>query len=221
MFLGHLAVGLAGKRFAPRASLATLLFAPMFLDFLWPIFLLLGWERVRVDPGNTAVTPLAFESYPWSHSLHMTLFWAGLVGIVFRTLTRDTRGAIWIGIAVASHWVMDWITHRPDLPLWPSGPVVGLGLWDSVVGTVIVEIVLFCIGLWLYMRDTRPRGGRGRLSLWSFVVGVTLIYFITLISNLGPIPTGTSPRTIAMMTLVLWLLIPWAWWIDSTRRTVR
>jgi membrane-bound metal-dependent hydrolase YbcI (DUF457 family) len=221
MFLGHIAVGLAGKRFAPRASLATLLFAPMFLDYLWPIFLLLGWEKVRVDPGNTVVTPLAFDSYPWSHSLHMTLFWAGLVAIVFRTVTRDTRSAIWIGIAVASHWVMDWITHRPDLPLWPSGPKVGLGLWNSVAGTVLVELALFVVGLWLYMRDTRPRGGRGRLSLWSFVVAVTLIYFMNLASNLGPIPTSVSPRTIAMMGLALWIFIPWAWWIDYTRRTVR
>lgn len=221
MFLGHIAVGLAGKRFAPRASLATLLFAPMFLDYLWPIFLLLGWEKVRVDPGNTVVTPLAFDSYPWSHSLHMTLFWAGLVGIVFRTVTRDTRGAIWIGIAVASHWVMDWITHRPDLPLWPSGPRVGLGLWNSVAGTVLLELALFIIGLWLYMRDTRPRGGRGRLSLWSFVVVVTLIYFMNLASNLGPMPAGVSSRTIAWMAMVLWIFIPWAWWIDYTRRTVR
>lgn len=221
MFLGHIAVGFAGKRFAPRASLATLIFAPMFLDLLWPIFLLLGWERVRLDPGNTAVTPLAFESYPWSHSLHMTLFWAGLAGIVFRTVTRDTRGAIWVGIAVASHWVLDWITHRPDLPLWPGGPMVGLGLWNSVAGTVVTEVVLFIIGLWLYMRDTRPRGGRGRLSLWSMVVAVTLLYFVNLMSNLGPIQAGVNQRTLAMMALVLWLLIPWAWWIDYTRRTVR
>jgi membrane-bound metal-dependent hydrolase YbcI (DUF457 family) len=217
VFLGHIAVGLAGKRFAPRASLATLLFAPMFLDLLWPVFLLLGWEQVRVDPGNTAFTPLDFQSYPWSHSLHMTLFWSGLVAVVFRAMTRDTRGAVWVGCAVASHWVMDWITHRPDLPLWPGGPRVGLGLWNSVAATFFVEIVLFVAGLWLYLRDTRPRGRRGRLSLWSFVAGVSLIYFI----NLAPIPAGTGPRTIALMALALWIIIPWAWWIDSTRRTVR
>jgi membrane-bound metal-dependent hydrolase YbcI (DUF457 family) len=217
VFLGHIAVGLAGKRFAPRASLATLLFAPMFLDLLWPIFLLLGWERVRIDPGNTAFTPLDFESYPWSHSLHMTLFWAGLVGVVFRAVTRDTRSAVWIGMAVASHWLMDWVTHRPDLPLWPGGPRVGLGLWNSVAATVIVEIVLFIVGLWLYLRATRPRGGRGRLSLWSLVVAVSLIY----ITNDRSLPPGTSERSIALMALVLWLFIPWAWWIDSTRRTVR
>lgn len=217
MFLGHLAVGLAGKRFAPRASLATLLFAPMFLDLLWPIFLLLGWEKVRIDPGNTAFTALDFESYPWSHSLHMTLFWAGLVGFVFRTVTRDTRGAVWIGLAVASHWVMDWVTHRPDLPLWPGGPRAGLGLWNSVAATVIVEIALFIMGLWLYMRVTRPRGGRGRLSLWSLVAVSLLIYA----SNLRPLPAGTNGRAIALMALLGWLIIPWAWWIDSTRRTVR
>ena len=217
MLLGHIAVGLAGKHVAPRASLATLLFAPMFLDLLWPIFLLLGWEQVRVDPGNTAVTPLDFESYPWSHSLHMTLFWSGLVGVVIRAITRDTRTAVWVGSMVASHWVMDWITHRPDLPLWPGGPRVGLGLWNSVPATFIVEIVLLVAGLWLYLRDTRPRGRRGRLSLWSFVATVTLIYF----TNLAPIPATTSPRTIALMALALWIIIPWAWWIDSTRRTVR
>ena len=217
MFLGHIAVGLAGKRFAPRASLATLLFAPMFLDLLWPIFLLLGWEKVRIVPGITAFTPLDFESYPWSHSLHMTLFWAGLLGIVFRTLTRDTRGAVWVGLAVTSHWVLDWIAHRPDLPLWPGGPRAGLGLWNSVAATVIVELASFIIGLWLYLRVTRPRGGRGRLSLWSLVVVVSLIFF----SNLGPLPAGTRERTIALLALVPWLFIPWAWWIDSTRRTVR
>ena len=217
MFLGHIAVGLAGKRFAPRASLATLLFAPMFLDLLWPVFLLLGWEKVRVVPGITAFTPLDFESYPWSHSLHMTLFWAGLVGVVFRALTRDTRGAIWVGSAVVSHWVMDWITHRPDLPLWPGGIRVGLGLWNSVAATVIVELVLFIVGLWLYLRVTRPRGGRGRLSLWSLIALISLVFF----TSLAPLPAGTGQRTIALMSMIMWLFIPWAWWIDATRRTVR
>jgi len=217
MFLGHFAIGFAGKRIAPRASLATLLFAPMFLDLIWPIFLLLGWEHVKVSPGATAFTPLDFVSYPWSHSLHMTLFWSGLIGMVFRAITRDTRSAVWVGSAVASHWVLDWITHRPDLPLWPGGIKVGLGLWNSVAATVIVELLMFVIGLWMYLRVTRPRGSRGRLSLWSLVVTLTVIYF----ANMRPIPSGVSERTIGLMGLAIWLVIPWAWWIDSTRRTVR
>jgi len=217
MFLGHFAVGLAGKRFAPRASLATLLFAPIFLDLLWPIFLLLGWEHVRVAPGKTAFTGLDFVSYPWSHSLHMTLFWAGLIGMVFRAITRDNRSAIWVGCAVASHWVLDWITHGPDLPVWPGGPRVGLGLWNSVAGTIIVEFLMFFIGLYMYLRVTRPRGSRGRLSLWSMVVTLAFLYF----ANMRPLPATLSERTIGLMGLLGWMFIPWAWWIDSTRRTVR
>ena len=217
VFLGHLAVGLAGKRVVPRASLATWLFAPMLLDLLWPLFLLLGWEHVRVVPGITAFTPLDFESYPWSHSLHMTLFWAGLAGIAYRMVTRDNRGAIWIAMAVVSHWVMDWITHRPDLPIWPGGYKAGLGLWNVVWATVLVEVALFVVGLWFYLRATRPRGGRGRLSLWSLVVTVSLVY----LANIRPLQEGTSPRTVALMALFMWVIIPWAWWIDATRRTVR
>ena len=217
MFLGHFAVGFAGKRFAPRLSVGTLLFAPLFLDLIWPIFVLLGWEHVRVVPGATKFTPLDFVSYPWSHSLHMTLFWSGLVGILVRAVTRDSRSAIWAGCAVASHWLLDWITHGPDLPLWPGGPRVGLGLWNSVAGTVILEVLMFVIGLWIYLRATRPRGGRGRLSLWSLVATVTLLYF----ANMQAPPAGTRERSIAVMALAGWLFIPWGWWIESTRRTVR
>lgn len=216
MFIGHFAVGLAGKRFAPRAPLAVLLFAPLLLDGLWPIFLLLGWERVRIDRGNTAVTPLDFQHYPWSHSLLMALVWSALVAIAYRALTRDGRGAWWLAAAVTSHWVLDWITHRPDLPLWPGGPLVGLGLWRSMAATVIVELAMFFAGLWLYLRMTRPRGWVGRLSLGSLVVGVLYLYVV----NLQPLPAAATERAIALSGLLGWLFIPWAWWIDWTRRTV-
>ena len=216
MFLGHIAVGFVGKRFAPRVSLATLLFAPIFLDLLWPIFLLLGWERVRIDPGNTAFTPLDFQHYPWSHSLLMTLVWAGLVAIVFLAMTRDDRGAAWLGMAVTSHWVLDWFTHGADLPLWPGGPRVGFGLWHSPVATVIIEVSGFLAALWLYLRMTRPRGWRGRFSLWSLVVALALIY----LADLQPLPVGANEHAIAVAGLLGWLFIPWAWWIESTRRTV-
>jgi len=216
VFIGHFAVGLAGKRFAPRAPLAVLLFAPLLLDGLWPIFLLLGWERVRIDRGNTAVTPLDFQHYPWSHSLLMALVWSALVAIAYRALTRDGRGAWWLAAAVTSHWVLDWITHRPDLPLWPGGPLVGLGLWRSMAATVIVELAMFFAGLWLYLRMTRPRGWVGRLSLGSLVVGVLYLYVV----NLQPLPAAATERAIALSGLLGWLFIPWAWWIDWTRRTV-
>ena len=133
MFIGHFAVGFASKRAAPRTSLTVLLTAALFLDVLWPIFLWLGLERVRIAPGDTAFTPLDFESYPFSHSLFMALVWSLLFAGIYFALTRYRTGTWWVGLAVFSHWVLDWFTHRADLPLLPwGGPKVGLGLWNSV-----------------------------------------------------------------------------------------
>ena len=140
MFLGHAAVGFAAKRLAPRAPLPILLLAPWLLDLLWPIFLLAGVESVRIDPGNTAFTPLDFVSYPWSHSLVMAIGWALLAAFAYAAWRRDRAGAVWIGALVASHWVLDAVVHRPDLPLWPGGgPRVGLGLWNHVAVTLVIE----------------------------------------------------------------------------------
>jgi hypothetical protein len=106
MFIGHFAVGLASKRVAPKASLGVLIAAPLLLDLLWPFFLLAGWEKVRIDAGNTAFTPLDFISYPYSHSLAMAIVWAALFGLCYWTVTRYPAGAITIGLGVVSHWVL-------------------------------------------------------------------------------------------------------------------
>ncbi|MGD0135173.1 MAG: metal-dependent hydrolase [Bryobacteraceae bacterium] len=158
MFIGHFAVGFAAKRFAPRSSEAVLLAAPVLADMLWPVFLLLGWEQVRIDPGNTRYTPLDFVSYPWSHSLLMLCVWASAFGGIYYAITRCRAGyaitryragaiAIWIG--VVSHWVLDWVTHRPDMPLYPGGARYGLGLWNSIAGTMVVEFLTFAVGVWI------------------------------------------------------------------------
>jgi hypothetical protein len=129
MFIGHFAVGLASKRFAPRTNVATLIAAAIFLDILWPIFVLLGWEQVRIDPENTRFTPLEFVSYPWSHSLLMSLFWATAFALIYHAATRYRAGSVAIWIGVNSHWILDWISHAPDMPLYPGGPRLGLELW--------------------------------------------------------------------------------------------
>ena len=117
MFLGHLAVGFASKRVAPQTSLGLLVAAPLALDLLWPFFLALGWERVSIDPQATAFTPLSFDHYPWSHSLLMAVVWGLLLGGGYWLVTRYRPGAVILFVGVVSHWVFDWITHRPDLPL--------------------------------------------------------------------------------------------------------
>src|SRR5512140_1902671 len=139
MFLGHFGVAMAGKQVAPRPSLGTLVLAAQFVDGLWPILLLLGIEQVRIAPGITAVTPLDFTSYPYSHSLLADALWAALVAGAYWMFRRDARGALWLGALVLSHWLLDFASHRPDMPLWPGSPGLGLGLWFSLPATLAVE----------------------------------------------------------------------------------
>src|ERR1044071_309040 len=138
MFLGHFAVGMAAKRAAPRVSLAALFAAAQFADLLWPILVGTGIEAVRIDPGNTAFTPLDFVSYPYSHSLLTLLIWGVLFGLLCAFATGDRRAFIVVAALVVSHWLLDWITHRPDMPLYPGGAKLGLGFVDSVAATITV-----------------------------------------------------------------------------------
>ena len=213
MFVGHFAVGFAAKKFAPRSSVAVLLAAPLFADVLWPFFLLLGWEQVRIDPGNTRFTPLDFISYPWSHSLLMLCVWATAFGAVYYAFTRYWPGAIAIWIGVVSHWVLDWVTHGPDMPLVPGGARYGLGLWNSVTGTLVVEIVMFAVGVWMYVRVTRAKDRIGR---WAFIAYVVLLIAIYIADAFSPPPDNVAEIAWAGVAAAV-ILIPWAWWFDRNR----
>ena len=214
MFIGHVAVGFAARRAAPRTSLGLLVAAPLLADMLWPIFLLLGWEHLRIDPHPpNPFLSLAFASYPISHSLATTIGWALLAAGAYWIATRYRPGAVWIGIGVVSHWVLDFVAHRPDMPLWPGGPKAGLGLWRSVPATVAVETAMFAVALWIYVRATRPRDAVGR---WSLVAFVALVLAIYAANAVGPAPP--SERAVAWVTLSLWLLPLWAAWFDRHRR---
>jgi hypothetical protein len=209
MFIGHHAVAFAGKRAAPRVSLGTLFAAAMALDLLWPVLCLAGIEDFRIDPGNTAFTPIDFFDYPISHSLATVLGWSALAALMHWIFRKSGRDATIVGAAVLSHWVLDFITHRPDLPLWPGGPKAGLGLWNSVAGTVVVEVALFAAGLWLYLRTTEPRDRIGRIGLWSLVGFIALIYVANVFS-----PPPPSKTAVAYSALAAWLFVAWGAWID-------
>jgi len=216
MFIGHFAVGFASKQAAPRASLGPLMAAPLLLDLIWPLFLLLGIESVRIDPGNTAFTPLDLHDYPYTHSLVMSLVWAAAFGGLYFAATRYGRGGLVIAAGVFSHWVLDFVTHRPDMPLFPgSARFVGLGLWNSRGGTIAVETTMFAIGVWLYVRCTRARNRVGAVALAALVALLSLMYVATV---LGPPPPNA--RVLAWGGLTAWLFVPWAWWIDRNRAVV-
>jgi len=216
MFIGHMAVGFASKRPAPRASMGVLMAAPMALDLLWPLFLLAGWEQVRIDPGNTAFTPLDFVSYPYSHSLAMSALWGVLFGLLYWSGTRYVAGAVVTGFGVVSHWILDFVTHRPDLPLSVSGTTrLGLGLWNSVAGTIAVESVMFASGVWIYASMTRARDRMGSYGFWAFTAFAGLGYFANAFGSPPP-----SAEFLARFSLGIWLIPLWAWWFDRHRSVI-
>jgi hypothetical protein len=176
MFIGHFALGYAAKRWAPSLSLGLLFGAAIFADMLWPIFVAAGIEHVRIAPGTTALTPLEFVSYPYSHSLLTLVVWGALLGWVS---TRGGRAFLIVLMLVVSHWVLDVVTHIPDMPLYPGGPKFGLGLWNSIPATLTIEAAMFAIGVWIYARATRARDRIGR---WAFI-GVTAFLVVGFVMN--------------------------------------
>jgi membrane-bound metal-dependent hydrolase YbcI (DUF457 family) len=182
--------------------------AALLPDLLWSVFLLAGLERVQVEPGNTAMTPLAFVHYPISHSLLTTAMWAALLASIYYAVSRYRRGALIAGVAVLSHWFLDALAHRPDLPLYPGAMAyAGLGLWNSVPGTIVVEVGMFIAGVWLYAR--RCHAG---IRLWVFVAFLLAVYAANVT---GPPPPNA--RAVAVVGLASWLLPVWAEWVDRGR----
>ncbi len=214
MFIGHFAVAFAAKKAAPKTSLGTLFMAAQLIDLLWPLFLLLGFEHVRIEPGNTAVTPLNFYDYPFTHSLVGAVGWSILLAFLFFIIRRDKQTSLLIGLVALSHWLLDAISHRPDLLLFPGSNIqIGLGLWNSFAATVIVELGMFLAAVIIYMKTTATKDKIGNYSLWilaGFLVG---IYFANLF---GPPPP--SVQAIAITGNAGWLIVLWGYWIDRHRR---
>jgi len=216
MFLGHFGLGFGAKKAAPDVSLGALFMAAQFADLLWPTLLLLGLEQVEVQPGATLVTPLNFVSYPYSHSLLALVVWGALFGIVYHVSTRSrTLAGVTLGLLVLSHWFLDVLMHRPDLPLTPSGAArLGLGLWNSMALTLAGELLLFCAGLVIYARATAARDRVGSIGLWSLAAFLLVVY---LASIFGPPPPGAL--AVAWAAQAMWLLVAWGYWIDRHRVT--
>jgi membrane-bound metal-dependent hydrolase YbcI (DUF457 family) len=213
MFIGHFALGLAAKRAVPRVSLGLLFGAAQLADLLWPLFLAAGLEQVRIDPGNTAFTPLAFVSYPYSHSLVLLVLWGVALAVLSRPFARGRHVFAVVVALVVSHWLLDFVTHRPDMPLYPGGPKFGLGLWNSIPATVAIEVPMFAAGLWIYTNATHPRDRVGKWALGSLVVTLLLIYAANIFSP--PPPSVTALTIVAVIGGVLFTL--WSWWADRHR----
>ncbi|MBP6673180.1 MAG: hypothetical protein KA247_08520 [Bacteroidetes bacterium] len=213
MFIGHFAVALAAKKAAPKTNLATLIAASQLVDLLWPVFLLLGWEHARIEPGNTVVTPLDFYDYPITHSLAGALGWSLLFAGLYYMRRKLSKEAVVVGLVVFSHWILDLLTHRPDLPLLGNDSMkFGLGLWNNFAGTMLVEFGLFGIGTFIYYRATKANNRTGTIALVSLLVFLVVMHLGNLF--------GPPPPEIGMVAIAgnaMWLFVLWGWWIDKNR----
>lgn len=215
MFLGHFGLGLAGKRAAPYMSLGSLFLAVQFADLLFWILALAGVEHFRIAPGATRVTPMDFYDYPYSHSLLALAVWGAVAGAIYWIARRSLAGGIVLAVGVVSHWVLDVVVHRRDMPVGLRGPYLGLNLWKSLPLTVAAEVLVFAAGIAVYLGATQARDGVGVWAFWALVVFLVVAW---LASVLGPPPP--SERAVERIGLAMWLLVPWGWWIDRHRVAV-
>jgi membrane-bound metal-dependent hydrolase YbcI (DUF457 family) len=205
MIVGHLAVGLAAKRLSPRTSLGWLLAAPLLVDLLWSLLVLVGLERTLIVPGITRAMPLDLEYVGISHSLATTLLWAILFAGAHLARHRDARAAMVLAFGVLTHFVLDWVTHRPDMPLLPAGPHVGLGLWNYPTAAILVEAGMVGASLLLYL-PTLPAGSsrqtRTTAGIMVFLVAMTAGNYF-----------GPPPPSIELLATGNLLLCGVVWWL--------
>ncbi len=214
MFIGHFAVGFAAKKAAPAVSLGSLFLACQLADLVWPTLVLAGVEQVEIQPGITTDTPLNFVHYPWSHSLVALLLWGAALGLAYKLLRKSAWTApLVLAVVVVSHWVLDFASHRPDMPVTLTGPQrLGLGLWNLLPATLAVELLLFAFGVAVYQRTTKPKDRTGSLAFAGLVAFLLLVYFINLFS-----PPPPTPTAVAWGAQALWLLVAWGYWVDRHR----
>ena len=211
MFIGHFAPAFAARAITSEApKLGTLFVAAQLVDWAFFMLFLGGVEHMRLDPGITAMNPFDFYDYPITHSLVGTLAFATVFGVLVGVLTRNTIAAIWAGIVVASHWALDWISHRPDLTIAGGEETFGLGLWNFPIAAMAIELALIGLAFWWFMARTKGP------VVPPVALFLTLLVFQT-INWFGPEPTSLGAPFVLMALFAFAILTALAFWVSSTR----
>jgi hypothetical protein len=217
MFVGHYGVGLAAKRFAPRMSVGTLVLAALFADLLGWALVVAGIEHFAIKPGITITNPLDLYDYPISHSLATDAVWGALLAAGYYLVRKYWRGSLLIFVAVLSHWFLDFVAHRADMPLAPGiHKYYGLGLYNSRIGMISVEGLIWLSGIVIYLRATRSKK---RLGIYVFWIGAAALTWIWLVSLRGLPPPGTIVQAGISSLVFMFVTVAWAYWVDHLRRS--
>jgi hypothetical protein len=215
MFIGHYGPAVAIKAMRPAIPMWLLFISVQLVDVAWAVLVLLGIEKVRIVPGITASNPLDLYYMPYTHSLAGALLWALVAIILYKSLSgvRMRSAASWIGLAVFSHWVLDLLVHKPDLPLYDDTMKIGLGLWNYPAIALALEALLLFGGMTLYLRRTTAINVIGRFGMCVFGI---LMLAIQCYVFFGPPPA--SPRAAATTALASYVVFAAvAQWLDRQR----
>jgi hypothetical protein len=217
MLVGHCAVALAGKRAEPTVSFGTLMAAAVLADLLGFVFILVGLEHWTIKPGNAGIYAVDLDSIAWSHGLLPNILWAALFAGGYFLWRRHAPAAWILFAAVLSHWVLDFVSHRADMPITPGLTArFGLGLWTSVPATLVIEGLLWVIAIAVYIRATRSIKRAGIYVFWAMIAFLTLSW----VNNIAATPPAGSLTAAAIASLSFFtLLVAWAYWMDRVRGT--
>jgi hypothetical protein len=206
MFVGHYGVSFAAQRMNRRVPLWVLFVAVQLLDVFWAPFILLGIEKVRIVPGITASNPLDLYYMPYTHSLIAAIAWSAAAYGVYR-LWRGAaaRAAMVVGLAVFSHWILDLVVHRPDLPLYDDTAKVGLGLWNRPVLAFGLEAALLFGGMSLFL------AGRTGPTAAMMIFGIVMLAIQAFIFFGPPPASGSAAAITALLAYALFAAFV-AWW---------
>jgi len=202
MFVGHYGVSFAAKKAEPAIPLWVLFIAVQLLDVLWAPFVLLGIEKVRIVPGITPSNPLDLYYMPYTHSLVAAVGWSVVAFLVYRAVRPvPPRAAAIVGLAVFSHWVLDFLVHRPDLPLYDNTAKVGLGLWNLPAVAFGLEALLLFGGMWLYFRLGTVR----RTAMLVF--GIVMLGIQAYVFFSPPPPSDKAAAATALVSYAIFALV--------------
>jgi hypothetical protein len=214
VLVGHLAVGLIANRVEPKISLGTAVLASMFPDLLWAVLLLGGIEQAYFRAGRGAANYLNAAQISYSHSLLMDALWGALLASIYFLRRHSARAAWIVFAAVVSHWVLDVVSHKPDMPVAPGiDEHLGLGLWGSIVATVLLEGGFWVLAIISYVRTTRARKSAGVYAFWVGIALVTVAWY----NNIAGLPPRDTRSASISSVVFFGLLIAWAFWIDRLR----
>jgi membrane-bound metal-dependent hydrolase YbcI (DUF457 family) len=219
MFVGHYSVAFASKTDCNQIPLWILFVAVQFLDYIWATLVLLGIEKLRVIKGFTAGSMIDSYYHPYSHSLIAALIWSAVAAVIYKSVWRaraSNAAAFLVGLAVFSHWILDFIAHPRDLAIYDDTWKVGLGFWNYRDPEFALEVALLAGGIVLYLVRNTMSAARKKAVIVFGIVLVAIQIGDTYVPR-----TPLSPEATAMGVWIFYtLFVLVAYLLERTHRPI-